>query len=224
MRKALLPHYLRNVTLRGFEDDDDDENKDDKSKGSESDDDDDDDEGDKGGGGSENNDALKSALQKERRAAKQAQRDLKAALKRLDELDNKEKSESEKAKDEATKAAQKAEKLAKRLKTTAVDNAIIKLGGKLKFRDIDDALKLIDRDSIEVDQDDDDPSDISIDEGSVETALKELAKKKPHLIVAEGQEDKSGSKFNGRKQSQKEIDEEELRSRYPALSRSSHNS
>ena len=221
MRRELLPFNLFNVTLRGFEDDDKDD-KDDKSGSDDDGDDDDDDKDDKGSGNDQNADALKSALRKERLERRRLEKENKALQKTKQEKEDKEKSETDKAKDDAAKAAQRAEKLAQRLKTTAVDNAIIKLGGKLKFRDIDDALKLIDRDEIEVDQDEDDPSDVTIDESSVEEALKALAKKKPHLIVAEGQEDKSGSKFNGQRKTQKEIDDEELRSKYPALKRSSH--
>lgn len=231
MRKDLLPLHLRNLVIRGFEDDPKKEKKDDdpdKKTGKESDDDseddddDDDDDDDKGKEKKEpeNNDGLKSALAKERKAAKDANRALKAAQKRLDEIDSKDKSDSDKAKDDASKAESKATKLAVRLKDTAVDNVIIRLGGKQKFRDIDDALKLIDRSAIEVDQDEDDPSEVDIDEDSVKSALEKLAKAKPHLILAEGQEDKSGSKFNGKKKSDKDADEETLRTKYTALNRS----
>lgn len=221
MRKDLLPYYLQNLVIRGFEDDE--KNKDDKSK-DDSGDDEDDDDGDKGGDGkNEDNTGLKSALQKERKAAKEAQRELRKAQARLEELDAKDKSETDKAKDDAAKASAKAEKLAARLRSTAVDNVVIKLGGKLKFRDIDDALQLVNRGEIEVDQDDEDPSDITVDEASVKAALEKLAKNKPHLIGADGQNEPSGSKFNGKKKSDKEADEEALAAKYPALRRGAAN-
>jgi hypothetical protein len=168
------------------------------------------------------NDGLVSALQKERKAAKEAQRALRAAQKRLDELDAKDKSDTDKAKDTASKAESQVQKLAGKLLKAEVDNSITKLAGELKFRDIDDALKLVDRSLIEVEQDDDDPSDIDLDLESVKSALAKLAKSKPHLIMAEGQGDKSGSKFNGSKKPTKDAEDEAIRSKYPALRRSSH--
>jgi len=221
MRKDLLPYYLKNLVIRGFEDDD-------KDKDEESDSEDgDEEEDDKDGGGNRKDEdytGLKSALQKERKAAKDAQRELRKATAKLEELSAKDKSETDKAKDDATKASAKADKLAARLRTTAVDNVVIKLSSKLKFRDIDDALQLINRDDVEIDQDDDDPSDITVDEASVKAALEKLAKRKPHLIGADGQEEKSGSKFNGKKKSDKEADDDALRAKYPALNRSVHTS
>lgn len=223
MRKDLLPYYLQNITLRGFEDDDKDD-KDDKSKESDDDDKDDDDGDDKGKEGDKDsgNDGLKSALRKERQARRDLEKQLKAAKKFQDDAEAKDKTETDKAKDEATKASDKAVKLAAKLRETAINNEIIKAGTKLKFRDLDDALKLVDMDDIEVDQDDDDPSDISVDATSVEAALKKLAKAKPHLLVAEGSGEKTGSKFAGGQKSQETLDEEALKSRYPALARSSH--
>jgi len=223
MRKGMLPYYLQNLVIRGFEDENPPKKKED---GEGNDDEEEDDENDEGGESKDKdtgNDALKSALQKERRARKAAERQAKELQKFKEEKENADKSETDKAKDEATKAADRATKLANKLRDTAVDNAIIKQGGKLKFRDIDDALKLIDRSAIEVDQDEDEPDDITVDESSVEAALKALAKAKPHLIIAEGQEDKSGSKFGGGRKPQKDADEDALRDRYPALNRSGHN-
>jgi hypothetical protein len=223
MRKALLPLHLRNIIIRGFEDETPEQKAArEAAEAEEGDDDDDDDDADKGKDKAKDNDGLVSALQKERKAAKEAQRALRAAQKRLEELDAKDKSETDKAKDTASKAESQVQKLAGRLKDAAVDNAITRLATELKFRDVDDALKLIDRGAIEVEQDDDDPSDIDLDLESVKSALAKLAKSKPHLIMAEGQGDKSGSKFNGSKKPTKEAEEEAIRAKYPALRRSSH--
>lgn len=214
MRKDLLSKLFGNLDIRGFEpDDDEDKEKNSKSEESEEENDEENEEKEK----SENTDGLKSALRRERAERKRLDKEAKAMKARLDELDSKEKSESDLAKETASKAESKAQKLAERLRVTAVDNAIIKLGGKLKFRDIDDALKLVNRDNIDVEQDEDDPSDIQIDDASVETALKELAKKKPHLIIAEGQGEASGSKFGGGRKSQKELDDETLKENYKAF-------
>lgn len=229
MRKILLPKSLQGLTLIGFEE----ETPEQKTareaaekKAAEDDDDDDDEGGDKGDKKPEDNSGLKSALDKERRARKAAEKLARDAQKIIDEAKAKDLSETDQAKDKADKADAKSVKLAEKLKVTAVDNVIIRLAGGLKFRDIDDALQLISRGDIEVDQDDDDPSDVTIDESSVKKALEALAKKKPHLIVAEGQGEKSGSKFGGggNKKSEKETDDEMLRKNYPALNRSGHTS
>lgn len=222
MRKGLLPKHYYGIVLRGFEGDGD------EGEGEGSDDGDDGDEGEEGGEekGKEdsNTDGLKSALQKERRERKRLEREAKELKKFKDEAEGREKSDTDKAKEDASKAESKAQKLAAKLRDSALDNAIIKAAGGLKFRDIDDALKLIDRDAIDVDQDDDDPSEINLDEDSVKAALEKLAKAKPHLIMADGQGEKSGSKFNGGKKPTKQTDEEVLRSKYPALNRSQHTS
>jgi len=215
MRKTRLPYKLFDVVLRGFEEDENESEEDESEEENESEEDKEKNkEGEDGG----NIDGLKNALRRERAAAKKAQKDLKAAQKRIDDMDSKEKSETDKAKEDASKAESKAQKLASKLLTSAVDNAVIKHAQKLKFRDIDDALKLVDRTEIDVEQDEDDPGEIDLNDESVVSALKALAKAKPHLIVAEGQEDKSGSKFGGgRQKSQKEMDDAELKAKYPAL-------
>jgi len=208
---------LRDLRIRGFESDDNDSDEgSEESEESEEEDEEEKEDKDK----PENTDALKSALRKERNLRKKEERERKALAKRIEDFDNKEKSETDKAKEDASKAESKALRLAAALKTTAVDNAIIKSAQKLKFRDIDDALKLVDREAIDIDQDEEDPSNIDLDEESVKSALETLAKTKPHLILADGQEDKSGSKFAGSRKSQKDMDEDALIDKFPALAKS----
>lgn len=160
---------------------------------------------------------LKSALEKERLAAKTATKALKAAEKRLAEIDGKDKSEAEKAKEASAKAQEKVTKLATSLKTQALDSAIEREARALKFRDVDDAIRLVDRGAIEVEQDEDDPSDVSVDQKTVKTAVQALANKKKHLIGEEGSEDPSGSKFGGGNKDKKTLTEEALVQKYPAL-------
>jgi len=219
MRKD-LPLLLQNLRIRGFETDDS-EDKDEESEDKDESEDEDEEKEDKDK--PENTDALKSALRKERNLRKKFEREHKAMAKKLEDVDSKEKSETDQAKENASKAESKAQKLAAALKTKAVDNAILKVAQKLKFRDVDDALKLVDRGEIDVEQDEDDPSVIELDEASVKSALDALAKAKPHLILADGQEDKSGSKFGGSRKSQKEVDEDALIEKFPALARSMTN-
>lgn len=220
MRKRLVPAIFYTLHPRGFEEETPEEKAAREAKEAEENEEEEEENDDKGK--PEDTTALKSALQKERRDRKVLAKQVRELTKFKEDTDSKDKSETDKAKDEANKAVSTNSKLAAKLKQVAVDNAIIKIGGTLKFRDIDDALKLVDREGLDIDQDDDDPSEITVDEASVKTALSALAKAKPHLIIAEGQEQRSGSKFNGQKKSDKEIDEEDLRKRYPALSRSTH--
>jgi hypothetical protein len=215
MRKDLLPKHLQNLIIRGAQDDDGDESEEDS---------DDEKSGDEGEEEEQEKDdkaedttALKSALQKERRARKNNERELKKLQKLVAEQGDKEKSESDKAKEQASTAESKAQKLAVKLRDSAIDNAIIKVSGKLKFRDVDDALLMVDRDAIEVDQDEDDPTQIELDEGSVETALQALAKKKPHLILADGQGEPSGGKFGGSRKSPEKLQDAEMMERYDAF-------
>jgi len=216
MRKDLLPEYLQNLIIRGSADDDEQGESEEESS-------DDDDEGEGENEGEQDKDkaedttALKSALQKERRARKNNERELKKLQKLVNDQGDKEKSDKDKAEETASKAESKAQKLAVKLKDSAIDNAVLKVAQKLKFRDTDDALKLVDRGEIDVEQDEDDPTQIELDEGSVETALQALAKAKPHLILADGQEDKSGSKFGGSRKSPETLQDDKLKAAYPAL-------
>jgi len=79
-------------------------------------------------------------------------------------------------------------------------------------------LSLIDRSTIGVEQDEDDLADVEVDEKSVERAVKALAAKKPHLLIADGDEQPSGGKFGGHK-TKDEADQAALEARYPALKR-----
>lgn len=171
---------------------------------------------------------LKSALQKEREQRKSAAKELRTltkqfrdAQKRLDELDDKDKSEVEKATKALAAAQEKTTKLASRLRTQAVDALIERHARDMKFIDVDDALSGVDRSKIEVEQDDDDPSDITVDAKTVKAAVKALADKKKHLIQSEGDGSggPSGSRFGGgsNKSGDKDAEKARLKELYPAL-------
>lgn len=221
MRKVTLPKCFRDLQISGAETDDTGD------ESEESDDENESEEGEEEEGKEKEPDttALKSALQKERRARKDFERKLKRLEQAQTDKENQEKSESDKAKENASKAESKAQKLAVKLRDSAIDNAIIKAAGKLKFRDTDDALKLVDREDIDIEQDEDDPTKIELDEDSVKSALDKLAKAKPHLIQADGQGERSGSKFNGgRGKSQQELDDAALMERYGAFAQTGRGS
>lgn len=187
-----------------------------------------------------------SALKKERLARRKAERDARAARKGLSPktppgkkgAGKKEQEDDEEATAAAERTAVEARvtRLAERFRESAVDNLIIRLAPKFNFADPEDAISLVNRKEIEVDQDDEDPADVEIDEDTVKTALKRLAKRKPHLLKApqngeveeeeDGEEDDdeprprkrtTGSKFSGKSKRKSPLSEEMLRKRYPAL-------
>lgn len=178
------------------------------------------DEGDKAGESSdkEDNSGLKSALQKERQQRKNLEREVRNLRTAQEERDNADKSEVERAKAAETKAAEKVAALATKLRDTALENAITKAANAAKFRDASDAISLVSRGEITIEQDEDNPADIEIDEKSVERAVKALAAKKPHLVLADGETDASASKFAGGRKDQKTLDDEALKAKYPSLS------
>lgn len=177
------------------------------------------DDGDKAGDSSdkEDNSGLKSALQKERSARKSLERELRKLQSAEEDRANADKSEVERAKAAEQKQTERVQALATRLRDTALENAITKAATAAKFRDPSDAMALISRSDITIDQDEDNPADIEIDEKSVARAVAALAAKKPHLVLADGDELPSGGKFNGSRKDSKQTDEEALKTKYPSI-------
>lgn len=218
----------------GFEDEDDgddgDDDADDSDDDDESSDDSDDDSSDDDDDSDEDDDeekpdvkGLKSALAKERAERRRLAKEVKElkknqkppAKKKTKAADDDEDDDDSSKPDE--EAQRRNEKLAGKLLTNAINTEIIKAAGS-KFKDIDDVLALINRDEIDAEQDDDDPSDVEVDSESVRDAIKQLAKKKPHLVAStNGEGTKSGSKFGGRKKGGANMTEEQLKEKYAAL-------
>lgn len=210
-----LPEEFYQLLILGFEDDDAGDGNDDEEDESE-----DKEEEDDKGGEKKDTEGLKSALNKERRERRRLEKENKRLAKLESDREEADKDEVTKATDKASKADEKATRLAMKLKDRELENAIIKLAGPMDFADIDDVLHLIDRDAIDIDQDEDDPSDVEVDEKTVQAALDALKKKKPHLIKTEPKgPPKSGSKMNGGMKTQEQLDEETLKAKYPALRR-----
>lgn len=161
---------------------------------------------------------LKSALEKERAANKQKDKELKALRKAKEAKENAEKSDVERAETERAAAVAKAEKLAAGFLKTNLNSAIRRAAEKAGFIDPDDAVGSISREDIIFEQDEDDPSDVDIDQKSVEKAVKALATKKPHFVKSgTGDGEPSGSQFGGSKQKGKKSSDDQLRERYPSL-------
>lgn len=143
---------------------------------------------------------LKSALEKERADRKKLDKDLKAFQKAQQAKEDAEKTEVERLTGATTAQQQKLEKLAAGYRSNAVNQAILKAAGAAKFLDPSDALRPEVIAAAGVEQDEDDPTEITIDEVTVTQAIKALAKSKPHWLST-GQEKKitpkSGSTFGG---------------------------
>jgi hypothetical protein len=148
---------------------------------------------------------------RENRKLKKAQEDIKAA----------EEGEVAAAKKSAETAAEKVKTLGAKLKQSALERAITEAARKAKFRDPDDVITQLQRNNfagIDIDQDEEDPSDIEIDAASVEKAVKAVATAKPHWLIAAGDGSPSGGSFNGGKPGGKPGDKnKEYAERYPAL-------
>lgn len=181
--------------------------------------------GNEGQGAGDDTAGLKTALERERRDRKAMEKELKTLRKAEEERANANKSEVQRATDAEAKSATKVEKLAARLRTNSVNEAILKAASAAKFRDPSDALRAEVIAAVGVEQDEDDPSDITIDEKTVTEAVKALAKAKPHYIATDtGQQQrqapKSGSQFGGSApKNNLTADEQALAKMYPALGR-----
>lgn len=191
----------------------------------------------KGGGSTEGKEEdlsnLKSALAKERQDRKRFEKELKKLQKRDADAELDKKGEVEKLAAQLQKSQDALGKFGPKFLQRAINDAIRDaatdsklLGGKV-FADVTDALALVDRQDLDYEQDEDDPSEVEIDVKSVQAAVKALAEKKKHLLTGdidtEEEEERppshqppSGSRFNGKKK-KNEADEAALKLRYPSL-------
>jgi hypothetical protein len=219
------------IAITGAEegDDDDDDDKEEKdppdSDDDDSDDEDDDDEDTKAQKAKDEEiRKLKEALTNERRAHRATKKARRSPAPKKKAAPKK---EAETEEDEEAVAAKATNvRLAERLVEEKVNNAVGRAARKLKFVDEEDAIKLVSLDDIDYEQDEDDPTKVTIDPQSITDALEALAEKKPHLIQAEDEEDDDDegekppvktSKMNGRKKKKGTLNDEELKKRYPAL-------
>lgn len=166
--------------------------------------------------GKDPTEGLKSALRKERQARKEAERELKRLKGKGGKPTTPPKKEDEEEDTTNKDADETNAKLARKLQEKAVDTALLRFASQ--FEDPEDLLRLVNRQDIDVDQDDEDPSEIEVDPESVEEAVKALLKKSPHLAKKTARKGtKSGSQFGGAKKGSKAMSEQELRKKYPAL-------
>jgi hypothetical protein len=161
---------------------------------------------------------LEKALAAERRQNKAKDRELRRALAGKAQKEESENEDLETTKKDLQSTKAKAEKLAAGLLQRDINAAITRAADKLKFVDAEDAINGIDRTTLVFDQDEDDPTDIDIDEDSVMAAVKKLAAKKPHFLT-KGTEDgeSTGSPMGGSRKRDKKTTEDQLREHYPSL-------
>jgi len=159
---------------------------------------------------------LKSALNTEREARKAAERELKKFQKAHDDAELAKKDEVTQAATRAERAESKVAKLASGLLNQRLADAIRKAAGD--FTDPEDAVSGVDRSQLVYEQDDDDPSEITIDAKSVQNAVKRLATAKPHwLKTGTSDGEPTGSSFGNPRKPTPKTSDDALRENYPAL-------
>lgn len=174
--------------------------------------------GTEGQGAVEDTAGLKSALEKERTERKAMEKELKALRKTEETRADAEKTEIQRATEAETKQSAKVQKLAAGFRRSAVNTAVLEAARAAKFLDPSDALRSEVLDAIGVEQDEDDPSDVTVDKASVAKAVKALAASKKHYVGTEvKQTPKSGSQFGGSGTGNMTADEKTLAEKYPAL-------
>ncbi|WNO27789.1 scaffolding protein [Microbacterium phage Huwbert] len=162
--------------------------------------------------------ALQKALAAERRNNKKLDRENRKLKAGKTEESEQEQADLETERNRSREATQKAEKLAAGLLQRDLNAAIEKAARAAGFLDPDDAIAGVDRTKIDFDQDDEDPTDIDIDEDTVKAAVKALATKKPHYLTRGTEDgDATGSPFGGSRKKGKKTDADTYRELYPSL-------
>lgn len=218
-----LPYWLRTLIICGSDgegdnnqDNDDGDNDGDDSGdqdgGDNNSDDDNDDDGDDDNAEVE---ALRESLKKERRLRRQAERDARKAAKK--KTDDQEQKDLEKTKQDLEAERTRAKRLAEGFLNSERDKAILNEARKQGFIDPTDALTDDIRKAVDLDQDDEDPTDIDIDMSSVKDAVKALADRKKHLVGKGTPGEPSGGKFRRRQNQDDKADESVLLQNYPSL-------
>jgi hypothetical protein len=229
MQITELPYWLQNTIICGRDNDDDDSGSEDGvNEGDDAEDDGQEDEGDDGSaddgaeGGSESDEAkaLRKALNDERRLRRKAERENKQLKRGKDKATEEEKQSLEETREQLTESQTKIQKLAAGFLNKEISDKILAEARKQGFIDPTDALTDEVRTVVraEADQDDEDPTDIVIDEAVVRSAVKKLADKKKHLVGKPNEGERSGSKYGSKKGTDDgKTGEKVLEDLYPSL-------
>lgn len=163
---------------------------------------------------------LKSALQKERADRKALAKKLAAYEKSEQDRTDAEKTEIQRLIDQDQRKTAKLQQLAEGFRKSKIEAAVIKAARAEGFTDPTDAIRQEVLMAIGVEQDEDDPSQVTIDETSLKKAIQDLAKAKPHYKAAAQQKPPpSGSKFGGSSTPPAQTEQQKLAALYPALAR-----
>lgn len=148
---------------------------------------------------------------------------------RLKAIENKDKKPEDLSAEELREARDKADKLSTTQQRLVLENAFLRCN-VVDWVDSDDALSLVDLSDVDVDEDG------TVDRRALRAALKDLAKRKPHLVkkpqVSDQDEDededddqeprsrRSGAPMNGRRKgSRGDTSRTELAKKFPVLGR-----
>jgi len=223
-----LPEWLRGLIIcGGDEGEGDNEGEDDQDSNDEGDSDEGEDDGDDDGNEGEPKPkdptvGLRTALEKERKLRREERKKRIAAEREAKKVNDKKVSDEEanelqKAQEKLVSAEDKTSRLAARLLKKEVHDAIQAEARNQKFIDPTDALVDSVISEIDVDQDEEDPTDIDIDEASVKAAVKKLADKKKHLVSTAGTQERSASNFRRQGGNKEKTSEQKYREIYPSL-------
>jgi uncharacterized membrane protein len=161
---------------------------------------------------------LRKALKAERTARKNLERTQREAAKAQGDAE-KQASDDQAAKAVADALARVA-RLSEGYLTTRVESAIMaeaRAQQAIAPEDVYSVLSSKKFEGIDIDQDPEDPSKIEIDADDLKQAVKNLLKTRLHWVKAPGDGNPSGSRFTPGSKSKDTLDQEALRSAYPAL-------
>lgn len=165
-----------------------------------------------------------------RRELRDTQKLLADMRKELKGYRDKDKKPEELSAEELAEAKEKATRLAARQERLALENAFLR-SNLIDWVDPDDALRLVDLSDVDVDEDG------TVDRRALRAALKDLAKRKPHLVkkakVSDQDDDEDDdtddddeprstrpARMNGRRKGErKNSSKQDLASRFPVLNR-----
>lgn len=164
--------------------------------------------------------ALRKALNEERKLRRQAERKARLAEKKQTKEEKQETEDLQQTQTELQTEREKNAKIAARLLNKERDDAIKEVARKMQFIDPTDALTDEIRKAVEIDQDPDDPSDIEVDMDSVKLAVQKLANAKKHLLGKPNDGEPSASSFNSKRKKSggdQKTSEAQLHELYPSL-------
>lgn len=161
---------------------------------------------------------LRSALEKERTERKDLDKELKTFRTAKQQAEDAEKTEVQRLTDHQATLTDRYTKLVDGYRQSAVRDAVIAAATTAKFLDPSDAMRPEVLNNLPVEQDEDDPTKVTIDLTELGKRVKKLGADKPHYLAqAPKGAGKSGSTFGGNGGNTPGSDHAALLAKYPAL-------